>query len=155
MWFSSASVINLSEKKLKRVGESKQPCLTPTVDPNQSLILPLRYTALKNMSYRCCMTLIRLALMLYVLKFVHKAACQTLSKVFLKSTKTWYMYEFCWCFALTQHLEIEDMFCCAASGSEPCLFFSYDTVFSVCSFSLCSTIFNMILLAWLIRLIVR
>ena len=38
----SASVIILSKKMLKRVGESRQPCLTPTVVLNQSPILLLR-----------------------------------------------------------------------------------------------------------------
>ena len=35
------------------------------------------------------LTFIRLALMLYLFMVVHKAACQTLSKTFLKSIKTW------------------------------------------------------------------
>lgn len=43
---SSASAIILSRKILKRVGESKQPCLTPTVVLNQSPILLLKQTAL-------------------------------------------------------------------------------------------------------------
>ena len=33
--------------------------------------------------------LIRLKLMLYFFMVAHKAACQTLSKVFLKAMKTW------------------------------------------------------------------
>ena len=41
-WSSSASVIILSKKMLKRVGESTQPCLTPTVVLNQSPMLLLR-----------------------------------------------------------------------------------------------------------------
>ncbi|KAF6040827.1 hypothetical protein EB796_000860 [Bugula neritina] len=39
---SSPSVMILSKKMLKRDGESKQPCLTLTVVPNQSPMLPLR-----------------------------------------------------------------------------------------------------------------
>ena len=42
-WFSSASVIILSTKMLKRVGESKNPCLTPTVVLIQSSIIHLKY----------------------------------------------------------------------------------------------------------------
>ncbi len=41
-WSFSVSVIILSKKMLKRVGESTQPCLTPTVVLNQSHVLLLR-----------------------------------------------------------------------------------------------------------------
>ena len=41
-WSFGASVIILSKKMLKRVGESTQPCLTPTVVLNQSPMLLLR-----------------------------------------------------------------------------------------------------------------
>ena len=36
----------LSRNMLKRVGESRHPCQTPTVVRNQSLMLPLKRTAL-------------------------------------------------------------------------------------------------------------
>ncbi|WP_419584422.1 hypothetical protein [Thiolapillus sp.] len=36
----------LSRNMLKRVGESRHPCQTPTVVQNQSLMLPLKRTAL-------------------------------------------------------------------------------------------------------------
>ena len=75
--------------RLKRVGESRHPCRTPTVVQNQSPILLLKRTALVALSWRFLMTGIRLALMLYFFKVAHKAACQTLSKAFLKSMKTW------------------------------------------------------------------
>ena len=42
LWSFSASVIILSKNMLKRVGESTQPCLTPTVVLNQSPMLLLR-----------------------------------------------------------------------------------------------------------------
>ncbi|GFN93417.1 hypothetical protein PoB_001992300 [Plakobranchus ocellatus] len=45
-WSSRASVIIHSRKILKRVGESRQPCRTPTVVLNQSPILLLQKTAL-------------------------------------------------------------------------------------------------------------
>ena len=41
------------------------------------------------------MTWIRFVLMLYFFMVAHKAACQTLSKAFLKSMKTW--QRSCWC----------------------------------------------------------
>ena len=42
------------------------------------------------------MTWIRLVLMLYFFMVAHKAACQTLSKAFLKSMKTWWRSCSCW-----------------------------------------------------------
>ena len=51
---------------LKRVGENRHPCRTPTVVLNQSLVLPFNRTALWALSYR--LSMIRtLALMLYFL----------------------------------------------------------------------------------------
>ena len=52
-------------------------------------MLLLKKTALVALSYRFLMTRIRLVLMLYLFMVAHKAACQTLSKAFLKSMKTW------------------------------------------------------------------
>ena len=74
---------------LKRVGESRHPCQTPTDVRNQSSVLLLKRTALEALSQRFLMTRIRLALMLYFFMVAHKAACQTLSKSFLKFMKTW------------------------------------------------------------------
>ena len=54
-WVSSASSMILSKKMLKRVGESKHPCLTPTVVLNHSPMLLFRYTALLALSYRLLM----------------------------------------------------------------------------------------------------
>ena len=79
----------LSRNMLKRVGESRHPCQTPTVVQNQSPMLLLKRTALVVLSQRILMTRIRLVLMLYFFMVAHKAACQTLSKAFLKSMKTW------------------------------------------------------------------
>ena len=78
----------LSRNMLKRMGESRHPCWTPTVVHNQSPMLLLERTALVAFSWRYLMTWIRLALMLYFFTVVHKAADQTLSKAFLKSMKT-------------------------------------------------------------------
>ena len=86
---SKASVVILSRIMLKRLGVSRHPCWTPTVVRNQSPLLLLKRTTLVALSQRFLMTQIRLALMLYFLMVAHKAACQTLSKAFLKSMKTW------------------------------------------------------------------
>ena len=83
-WSSKASYIILSRKTLKRVGERRYPYRTPTEVKNQSPLLPFKMTALVVLSYSCSITQTKLALMLYF-----QAACHTLSKAFLKSTKTW------------------------------------------------------------------
>ena len=77
----------LSMKVLKRAGESRHPCRTPTVVLNPSPVLPLNRTAL--LSYRFSIARMRMALMLYFLIVAHKASCHTLSKAFLKLMKTW------------------------------------------------------------------
>ncbi|GFO19299.1 hypothetical protein PoB_004580400 [Plakobranchus ocellatus] len=80
---SKASVIVLC-RKIRRLGESKQPCLTSPVVKNHSHILPLKYIAVEGFLWRLSMILIRLALMLYSFMLSHNAARQTLSKAFLK-----------------------------------------------------------------------
>ena len=52
-------------------------------------MLLLKRTVLVDLSYRFLMTRIKLVLMLYFFMFAHKAACQTLSKAFLKYMETW------------------------------------------------------------------
>ena len=52
-------------------------------------MLLLKRTALVAFSKRFLMTRIRLVLLLYFFMVAHKAACQTLSKAFLKSMKIW------------------------------------------------------------------
>ena len=79
----------LSKNMLNRVGERRHPCQTPTVVWNQFPMLLMKRTALVALSQRFLMTWIRLVLMLYFFMVAHKAACQTLSKAFLKSMKTW------------------------------------------------------------------
>ena len=88
-WSSKASHVILYRKMLKRVGESRHPRRIPTVVLNHSPVLPLNRTVLWALSYRFSMACMMLALMLYFLKVAHKALCHTLSKVFLKSMKTW------------------------------------------------------------------
>ena len=88
-WSSNASHMILSRKVLKRVGESRHSCRTPTVVLNHSPVLPLNRNALRALSYRFSMARMMLALMLFFLIVPHKASCHTLSKTFLKSMKTW------------------------------------------------------------------
>ena len=76
---------------LKRVGKI---CLTPTAVRNESPMLILKRTALKALLQVVVvvfflMTWIRLVLMLYFFMVAHKTACQTLSKAFMNSMKTW------------------------------------------------------------------
>ena len=70
------------------MGESRYPRRTPTVVRNKSPMLLLKGTALVALSQKFLMTRIRLMLMLYFFIVARKAACQTLSKAFLKSKKT-------------------------------------------------------------------
>ena len=77
-WSSKASHMILSRKMLKRVGESRHPCRTPTVVLNHSPVLPLNRTAFWALSYRFSMARMMLALMLYFLIVAHKASCHTL-----------------------------------------------------------------------------
>ena len=78
----------LSRNMLKRVGESRHPCWTPTVVGKYSPVLLLKRTVPAALSERFLMTQIRLVLMLYFFMVAHKAACQTLSKAFLQSIKS-------------------------------------------------------------------
>ena len=81
-----------SRKMLKRVGDRRHPCLTPTVVLSHSPMLPFIWTALVALSQSCSMVRTRFALILYFRMVAHKAACHTLSKAFLKSMKTWYRF---------------------------------------------------------------
>ena len=55
-----------------------------------ALIIKLSYSYYySGLIIEFLMTWIRLVLMLYFFMVAHKAACQTLSKAFLKSMKTW------------------------------------------------------------------
>ena len=74
---------------LKKVGEKRHPCWTPTIVQNQSPMPLLKRTAPVALSQRFLMTLIRLVLMLYFSMVTYKAACQTLPKAFFESMKTW------------------------------------------------------------------
>ena len=73
------------------------------------------------------MTRRRLALMLYFCMVAHKAACQILSKAFLKSTKTWQRPCGCWRYFSPRILRLKIFsVVLTPSCSEACLFFSND-----------------------------
>ena len=98
---SRASDMIRSRKMLKRMGDRRHPCLTPTVVLNHSHMLPFIWTALVALSYSCSMVWTRFELIIYFRMVAHKAACHTLSNAFLKSMKTW--YRFCWCWRYFSH----------------------------------------------------
>ena len=77
---SRASDMIRSRKMLKRVGDKRHHCLTPTVVLNHSPMLPFIWTALVALSWSCSMLRTRFALILYLRMVAHKPACQTLSK---------------------------------------------------------------------------
>ena len=88
---SRASDMIRSRKMLKRAGDKRHPCLTPTVVLNYSPMLPFIWTALVTLSQSCSMVRTRFALILYFRIVAHNAACHTLSKCFFfKSMKIWY-----------------------------------------------------------------
>ena len=89
---SRTSDIIRSRKMLKRVGDRRHLCLTPTVVLNHSPMLQFIWTALVDLSKSCSLVRTRFALILYFCMVAHKAACHTLSKAFLKSMKTWYRF---------------------------------------------------------------
>ena len=64
----------ISRNMLKRVGETRHPCQTPTVVWNQFPMLLLKSTALVAFTQRFLMTRIRLVLVLYFFMVAHKAA---------------------------------------------------------------------------------
>ena len=99
------------------------------------------------------MTRIRLVLMLNFFMVAHKAACQTLSKAFLKSMKIW--LRSCWRWRYFSHRMRRLKICSVVllPALKPAC--SSAIIFSACGFNLFSMIFSMTLLGWLMRLIVR
>ena len=74
---------------LKRVGDSRHPCRTPTVVRN-----PVSYAAVEEndtsgLVIEVFDDLDKVCAVVVLFMVAHKAACQTLSKAFLKSVKTW------------------------------------------------------------------
>ena len=119
----------LSRIKLKSVGKSRHPCLTPTVVGNQSPMLLLKRTALAALSSRFSMTWLRLVLM-----FLHGCtqSCVPnpvggLLEVYEDMVEDLLVLEiFLTEIFLTEDSQVEDPLCGALSYSEACLFFSVD-----------------------------
>ena len=91
--------------------------------------------------------------MLYFFMVTQKAACETLSKAFLESMRTW--YRSCWCLRYLSQRILKLKICSVVllPALEPAC--SSAMVFSACHFNLFSMIFSMTLLGWLMRLFVR
>ena len=149
---SRASDMILSRKILKRVGERRHSCLTPTVVLNHSPVLPFIWTALIALSYRCSMARTRFALILYFRMVAHKAACHTLSNAFLKSMKTW--YKFCWCWRYFSHRILRLNICSVALLPAMNTACSSAIISSAWGLSLFKMTLSMTLLGWLMRLMV-
>ena len=66
----------------------------------------------------------RFALILHIRIVAHKAACHTLSKAFLKINEDMVQVLLMLEVLFRQDSKVDDLFCGASSGSEPCLFFS-------------------------------
>ena len=90
--FVDTSTRASSSCSLKRVGDRRHHCLTPTVVLNHSPMLPVIWTTLVALSCSSSTVQTRYALILYFCTEAHKAACHTLSNAFLKSLKTWYIF---------------------------------------------------------------
>ena len=134
----------LSRNMLKRVGESTHSCRTPAVVWNQSPKLLLKRTAPTALKYSFFMTPIRLALMFYIFMVAHKAVCQTLSKAFLKSIKTWQRSCWCWKYLSQRILRLKIYSVVLLPAPKPAC--SSAMIFSTCGFNLFSKIFSMTLL---------
>ena len=137
---SNTSHMILSRKMLKRAGESRHPCQTPTVVLNQAAVLLLNRAVLWAL-YRFSMAHMMLALMLCFLIVTRKASCLTL-KSFL-----WC----CRCFA-QRILRLNMCSVVLLPALKPAC--SNAVISSACGWSLFREIFNMTLLGCLIRLTV-
>ena len=75
---------------LKRVGESRHLCRTPTVFSEPVSYAAVEEDGTSGLAIEVFDDLDKVCvLMLYFFMVAHKAACQTLLKAFLKSMKTW------------------------------------------------------------------
>ena len=119
----------LSRNMLKRVGESRHPCRTPTVVRNQSPMLPLKRTALVALLKRFFGDLDKVCADVVLLHGCPQSCMQNPVKGLLE------VYE--------DMDEVEDLLCGTPSCSEAC---SSAMIFSTCGFNLFSMIFHMTLL---------
>ena len=87
----------------------------------------------------------------YFFMVANKAACQILSKAFLKSMKVW--SRSCWRYFSQRILRLKICSVVLLPAVETTC--SSAMIFSACGFNLFSMIFSMTLLGWLMRLISR
>ena len=112
-----------SRKMLKRVGDRKHPCLTPTVVLNHFPRLPLNWTAPVALSKSCSMVRTRLALILHFRMVAHKVVSYSVKGCF-EIIEVMVQILLMVDIHFTQDSKVEDLFCGASSNSEPSLFFS-------------------------------
>ena len=80
----------LSKNMLKRVGESRHPCRTPAVARNHAVsYAAVEEDGTSGLVIEVFDDLDKVGADVYFFMVAHRAACQTLSKAFLKSMKTW------------------------------------------------------------------
>ena len=79
----------LYRNTFKRVGKSRHPCQTPTVVRNQSPMPLLKRTATSGLVTEVFDDSDKVGVDVVLFHGCPQAACQTLSKALLKSTKTW------------------------------------------------------------------
>ena len=138
-----------SRNILKRVGESRHPCLTPTVVRNQSPMLLLKRTALVAL-LEAFDDFDKVDVVLMV---AHKAACQTLSKASLKSMKTWQRSFWCCRYYSQRRFWLKICSVVLLPALKPAC--SSAMIFHACDFNLFNIIYDMTLPGWLFRLIAR
>lgn len=129
---------------LKRVGESRKPCLTPTVVFDESFTL---YAAIK---VNCTG-----ALVVEVLYDLHQVGVNVVKLCSRPNVFVPYLKAVLLIFEvpLTQYPEAENLFCCTTSCSKACQFFHADCF--CLNFNLFNSTFCMTFVGWYIRLIVQ
>ena len=140
---SNASVMIRSKNTLNSTGESRHPCLTPTLVLNHSPIDPLWKTALGALTYRLLIKhIMRSWMILY--SVAHSAACHTRSNTLLKSMKTWYRCRW-WC-AYLSHKTLRLNVCSSVirRALNPACYSA--SIASACGFSLFRITFSITLL---------
>ena len=105
---SRASDMIRSRKMLKRVGDRRHPCLTPTVVLNHSPMLPFIWTAHVALSMSCSMVRTRFALILYFRMY----GCMPYSvKGFFEINEDMVQLLLMLEVLFTQDSKVEDLFC--------------------------------------------
>ena len=139
----------LSRNMLKRVGESRHPCQTPTVVRNQSAV---RVDCTNGLVTEVFDGSDEAGGDVVFLDGCPQRARQTLSKAFLKSLKIWKRSCWCWRYFSQRILRLKICSMVLLPALKPS--YSSAMIFSAYTFILFS-IFSMTLLGWLMWLIVR